>query len=219
MPRASLLSLLLLVLLTSHPAEAQRRHQHDAFGEAGRFALAFEASWLAVGPFMGGAGGRYWLTDHTVLTASLRAGGFLSDRTFESTDGRPSEDSDGYQTGVSLGAERHFGHSRRVSPFVALGGSFDVRHGESFAFFPDGGSASNTEEILALGSSLFVGAEYRFAPGLTLAAAHALGAEYEWGTFSTRRDTPDGGADFFEGDLSSFSFGTSTTRLVLSVYF
>lgn len=218
MPRASLLSLLLLVLLTSHPAEAQRRHQHDAFGEAGRFALAFEASWLAVGPFMGGVGGRYWVADRTVLTASLRGGGFLADREFED-GGRPQDESDAYQTGLSLGVERHAGRSRRVSPFVALGTSFDVRHRESFSAFPEGGSARDTEETLALGGSLFVGAEYRFAPGLTLAAAHALGAEYSWGEFSTRRDDPDGGGDFFRGDLSTFSFGTSTTRLVLSVYF
>lgn len=220
---------LFLALLLAAPADAQRRQDRedrvrreedrDAFGRDGAFALAFQAGWLFVGPFLGGAGGRYWVTDQTVLTASLRAGAFTADQDPSGDGDQPDEENDGYQLGLSAAVERHFGRSRRVSPFVALGTDFTAYRDENENTFPDGGRVRSARRTTAVGGSVFVGAEYRFAPGLTLGAAHALGASYEWGTFVNEQDFPEGEPTRIEQDLSVFRFGTSTTTLTLSVYF
>jgi hypothetical protein len=217
--------LVLLALLLAAPADAQRRRDrdrptHDTFGEAGAFALAFSAGWLYAGPFMGGAGGRYWLTDRAVLTGSLRAG--IQSRDLDDTGETPSDDrQDYYEAGLGLGIERHFGRSTRVSPFVALGTDFSVRRRDDESSYDGGGSRTSTYRTQTVGGSVFAGVEYRFAPSLTLAAAHAFGASYEWGEQTERAIPPSGQGEPFEHDvdLSAFRLGTSTTTLTLSVYF
>lgn len=193
------------VLLTLGPAEAQRHHG-DRFARAGDFALAFEAEWLAVRPFMGGVGGRYWVGDRSVLTASLGFGAAAQD------DGR--SESDGFRAGLGVGLEQHLGGSRRVSPFVAVGTEVNYEQSENNAVRSDGLPVRSERRLVSIGGALYAGVEYRFAQQVTLAAAHSVGVTYRQG--EEVRDDPDGRE---ASDISQVLGGTGTTSLVLSIYF
>lgn len=208
--RAALVCTFLLSLAAPDATAQRRGRDDDTFGRRGAAALSFSASWLSVGPFLGGAGGRYWLSDRTVLTGTVGLG--ASDRDIDD-EGRESR---GFRTGLGLGLEQHFGRSRRVSPFVAVGVEGGYEELRDTFVPPDPGAPTVEREQRAgyVGGALYVGAEYRFAPSLTLAAAHQLGVAYRRGEQANR----GGGADL-EEDFSEIVAGTSTTALVLSVYF
>lgn len=202
----------LVLLLAGTPADAQRPRDRDAVGQRGDFALAFEATWLAVQPFMGGVGGRYWIGDRTVVTGSVGVGTATLDTDDDATVER---DESSYRIGLGVGVERHLRTPRgRVSPFVALGTEFTMTGRDDEFVLPDGSAQSYEQSGQAVGAAAFVGAEYRFAPGLTLAAAHSVGLTYEWGE-SVRivNGQPEG------DDYRQLLAGTGLTSLILSIYF
>ena len=215
------LLLVALVLFTTSSADAQRRGERDAFGRAGAFAVAFEAEWLAVRPFMGGVGGRYWLEDKTVLTGSFSLRASDEEFTIDRPDPSPGAESndDGLRLGFGVGVERHFGRSQRISPFVAIGTEFAIDRRERIDRDDEGFENRSDLETQTLGGAVFLGGEYRFAPGLTLAAAHAFGVSYQWGESVNVLAAPDVEPMRSTQDISRLALGTSTTSLTLSVYF
>ncbi|HYE96521.1 MAG TPA: hypothetical protein VD962_09960, partial [Rubricoccaceae bacterium] len=79
------------------------------------------------------------------------------------------------------------------------------------------------DERTAFGAALVVGAEYRFAPGLTLGATHAFGLSVERGEERRRHvdeipGNPPRDVETLQ-EFSAFRVGTNTTTLFLSVYF
>jgi hypothetical protein len=237
MPR--LLLLLALAALAAAPADAQRRRGRDddgAFARKGDAALTFSFDALSPGPFEGGVGGRFWVSDRVVAAASLGFGYGRVDAGYG--------DQDALTTSFALGVERHFGRSRRVSPFVALGARVDhVAFDREDVYYyappcvpeepcPAYGVPFSVEtRETSVGGALFLGAEVRVLEGVTLAAAHSLGVTYTRGSVDAPPIYYPGfppGCERCEptpaGDLSLLSpdrvtFGTGTSALTLSIYF
>ena len=221
------LLLVALILLIALPVEAQRRRHHERFAEKGDVALTFSIDGLVLRPFEGGVGARFWVSDKTALATSLGFGYTTGD-----------SDASTWSTQFSLAAERHFGSSRRVSPFVALGASVGYSEIETEnVYYPPvppcdpAGPCPVYEpfpytfqrEQVSIGVAGFLGAEVRLTEGLTLAAAHSLGIEYLRAEDNTPvfffEDCPTCDIAPVDNTAERLQIGTGTSSLILSIYF
>ncbi|MGO9480670.1 MAG: outer membrane protein [Candidatus Kryptoniota bacterium] len=177
---------------------------------SGSKALLFNFSGLSdlgANAYMGGIGGKIFLSDNLALRAMLQFG--LSDSTIKSEVPNTTNATDDITTfGIEAALEYHFPISSRVSPYVGGGAYFNVYSETQTGSVPTGEAATSiTDSYSTFGLGAILGVEYFFNQNIS------LGAEYQFGisTLSTSYAGSSGN--------SGFNLGFQTAGLTLGVYF
>ena len=176
--------------------------------------LNFEISTLSLQSFYGGIGGKTWVSDSFTLVASV--GGGYSSRSRDAVEDFSEGINKTTSIILSFGLEQHFKLDDNISPYLVerLSGSFDQWNYQpsvdTIYFSTMKESKSNQYTI---GLSLGLGVEFWVTNRISLSGQYLLGAFYGWGTeSSTSVDRPD-------QDLTTFNIGTSTSAIILAIYF
>lgn len=221
----------LVVLLLADVASAQR-HRDRAFAEQGDLALTAEIESITSGrllPTLGGVGLRYRAGERTVLGVSV--GGVVQSDDYDQSRpvGEATQESEFTEGRLALWTEQHVGRrSRTVSPFVGAGLQLGLRSRtvESFQEYspcpPEQlcdvevrRSRTETDDR-TVGAAVFAGAEVRLASRVTLGAAYLVGVEHTRSDGTLEESVTGAGRNEIEAE--SLRFGTSLSRVVLSVY-
>lgn len=177
--------------------------------------LNFEISALSLESFYGGIGGKKWLSDSFTVIVSI--GGGYSSRSIDAVEDISEGIDKTTSVIINLGFEQHFKLDDNISPYFVerFSGSYLQREyqpsvGPTNIFLTVRGSKSNEYNI---GLSVGFGVEFWVTNRISLSGQYLLGVFYGWGTEgSISADRPD-------QDLTTFSVGTSTSAIILAIYF
>lgn len=171
-------------------------------------ALSFNFNGLNLSTYYGGVGGRLWISESTVLNASI--GGSISEREYLETD----EIDNGLEKNkyliLGIGMENHFPVTEDLSPYLSTRLSF----GYSDQYYRYYNSSNEYHDLLYsyyLGIGL--GVEYWIFDRISLSGQHLFNAYYEAGHRNT-----NGSATIVQ-EISGFGLAFGTTSLILSIYF
>ena len=221
-----------LALLLAADAATAQRHRDRSFADQGDVALTAEIESISGGrllPTLGGVGLRYRAGDRTVLGVSV-GGTVRSDDYDQTRQGSDTvQEAEVTEGRVALWTEQHVGRRwRTVSPFVGAGLQLGLRSRTTESFQevtpcpPDQlcdvefrRARTETDER-TVGAAVFVGAEVRLASRVTLGAAYLLGVEHTQTDSVQEQDVTV--VERYEYEGESLTFGTSLSRVVLSVY-
>ncbi len=216
--------LLLAVLVGVAPAAAQ---DPDAPAETdeemplrgSNRALSFSLDNLSLGALDGGVGGKLWLSPNTALRTSLN----LRITSDEDVTGDAIDAGRSAVSGrLSFLVEWHSEDFGRVSPY--LGSGFAIGAGAS-SQTTDFATGTALRQSRQKGSNLLfsvhaaLGAEVRISRRVSLAGEHLFGATVSLGDEERTEVFVDAPSQRTVRDVRSFTVGTGTSSLILSIYF
>jgi opacity protein-like surface antigen len=161
----------------------------------GNKAILFNFSGFNANTYMGGIGGKYFVSDGLGLRGMLMFG--IDNKT---TNTPIQQTDNSLSFGIGIGLEYHLPSVSGVSPYLGGGLSYATNSTTS-----NPGSAKTTTNKFSLGA--LGGFEYFFTQNVS------LGAEYQLG-IAIASNTPAGGSSSDE-----FTFGFQTAGLTLGFYF
>lgn len=217
--RCCIACLLLMLAGTSIAAAQTESDDDERFVRGSNRALAFTLNQLSLDGLDGGVAGRFFIGPQTALRVGLNLD-------IESTEDIVEETSDfgrsAFGSGVSFLAEWHSGTYRRVSPYMGAGFGVDFAAFSTTRDFAAGavmqerfkGTELDFSVDVALGVEVFLGRS------VSLAGEHLIGADIILSDTERRQEFRDDTPRQIEMQKGrSFTFGTGTSRLMLSVYF
>lgn len=171
-------------------------------------ALSFNFNGLNLSTYYGGVGGRLWISESTVLNASI--GGSISEReSLESEEIDNGLEKNKYLI-LGIGMENHFPVTEDLSPYLSTRLSF----GYSDQYYRYYNSSNEYQDVIYsyyLGIGL--GVEYWIFDRISLSGQHLFNAYYEAGHRNT-----NGSATIVQ-EVKGYGLAFGTTSLILSIYF
>jgi len=201
----------LFVFLLSSNSYAQDKENRTFEGFKGRKALCFSFDGLDLDKFNGGIGGKKWMSNDLAWFASLNLEYRKRDQ--ENFPGNES-DSDWYLYGFSTGFEKHFGTSKRMSPFwgMSIKSTFGKSENNSDHAEVKTKSISKTRDFA---SNILAGMEFLLSRDISLSAQYNIGLNYHKITDTVTKNS----VLFVETENSIKTFGINRVLLTLSFYF
>jgi len=180
--------------------------------------LNFEISALSLQSFYGGVGGKTWLSDSFSLIASI-GGGFNTEKT-DPTSSSTKGKNESYSVILTLGAESHFNLKDNISPYIAfqLSGNYSnqkylptIIYDYTLPPTPDIKEAQNYQYNIRL--AIGFGVEIWLSKRISLAGQYLLGGGYFWAKEGSTT------INVLDRNKSGYTFGTSTSAIILAIYF
>ena len=169
---------------------------------AGDKSLNFSFSDFAIEDYKIGIGGKYWFSPKITMTCIIDYQNTTSE--LETSTGTPTQPETNFDSyGLSIGIERHFKSSTKLSPY--LGG--EIYYLDSESVVPGDFTSSFSE----WGINVLFGAEYAFNKTIAFAAEYSLGYS---DTESKINDTDSGTTTG-----TNKGFGLGSGKLLLLLYF
>ena len=171
-------------------------------------ALSFSFNGLNLGSYNGGVGGRRWISNSTVVNASI--GGSIYERKYDKTATLDNGLEKSKSLYVGIGVENHLESSNDFSPFV----SYRFEYGFHNQFYRSAfGSNEQRESTSSININVGFGVEYWILDRVSLSGQHLFNARYEFGERST------GGTPNEIQKIKGFQAGSGITSMILSIYF
>ena len=171
-------------------------------------ALSFSFNGLNLSSFYGGVGGRIWVSDNTVLNASI--GGYINETDYEKTETLDKGIQKNKSLTVGIGLENHLDNFSDFSPYFSTRISYshtDQYYRSSIGYFLQ--ENKNNSINLNLG----FGIEYWIDKRISLSGQHLFYLGYNKGEQSTGNPSDE------NQDTKGFQIGFGTTSMILSIYF
>jgi len=170
-------------------------------------ALSFNFNGLNLSTYYGGVGGRLWISESTVLNASI--GGSISEREYEQTEMTDNGLEKSKYLNIGFGMENHFPAADDISLYLSTRLSFGLN--DQYYRSP----ISDYESTNRFYSYMFgfgLGVEYWIFNRMSLSGQHLFNAYYENG----ENNNPGN-----EEPINTKGYGVSfgTTSIMLSIYF
>lgn len=171
-------------------------------------ALSFNFNGLNLSSYYGGFGGRLWISESTVLNASI--GGSISEREYEQTENTDKGLEKNKYLNIGIGMENHFTASDDFSLYLSSRLSFGYN---DFYYRWTNYSYESSESFYSYNLGFGLGVEYWLFERMSFSGQHLFNAYY--GTGERKSQNPEGIVQNTKG--YGVSFGT--TSLILSIYF
>jgi hypothetical protein len=196
------LTLVLLISLLSPFLFAQENNNYKTI------ALSFNFNGLDLSNYYGGVGGRLWISESTVLNASI--GGSISEREIQETGETDSRFEKDKYLNIGFGMENHLITSDDLSLYLSTRLSFGFRD-EYQRYFNPGSEYSNLIYSYNLGFGL--GVEYWIFDRMSFSGQHLFAAYYEVGNGHI------GSSATNVQEINGYGLSFGTTSIILSIYF
>lgn len=220
-PRLSTWLFCIVWLSFAVPVQAQDADDASPLLRGSNRAITFSIDDLRLGGLDGGVGVRWYIAPNVALRTSFNLGVESTEDVIEnSTDDGLSA----FSTGVSLLVEWHTQAFRRVSPYLTSGFGIGV---EAFSSTTDFGLESPIRQRRRKGSFLDFeveagfGVEVFVTRSISLAGEHQALARVRTGDEELKEFMREGQGDdrIINRDIRSFTFGTGTSSLIVSIFF
>ena len=165
--------------------------------ESGDKSLNFSFSNFSIDDYKYGIGGKYWWSSNIALTGSINGENIKTETTTSALTTQPDFKTTSY--GLSIGIEKHFNSSTKLSPY--FGGEVYYLDGETNSPSSNINTSSSKWEINAL-----LGAEYAFNKSIAFAAEYSFG----YSSIESKSNTTT---------TTSKGFGLGSGKLILLLYF
>lgn len=196
------LTLVLLISILSSFLFAQEESNYKTV------ALSFNFNGLNLSSYYGGVGGRLWISESTVLNASV--GGSISEREYKETEETDKGLEKKKYINIGFGMENHLTGSDNLSLYVSTRLSFGYSDDYQRYYYP-GSEYSSVTYSYNLGFGL--GVEYWIFERLSFAGQHLFNSYYEAGNRHT------GGSATIVQEIKGYGLSFGTTSIILSIYF
>ena len=171
-------------------------------------ALSFSFNGLNLSSYYGGVGGRIWLSDNTVLNASI--GGYISERDYEKTETLDKGIQKNKSLIIGIGMENHLEDLADFSPYFSTRISYSLT--DQYYRSSNGYSAQNNKTN-SVNLDFGFGIEYWINKRISLSGQHLFYLGYTTGEQST------GNLGEENQNIKGFNVGVGTTSIILSIYF
>ena len=196
------LTLVLLITFISTFLFAQEESNYKTV------ALSFNFNGLNLSSYYGGVGGRLWISESTVLNASI--GGSISEREYEQTEFTDKGLEKNKYLNIGIGMENHFITADDLSLYLSTRLSFG--YSDSYYRWTNY-SSENTENFYSYNLGFGLGVEFWLFERMSFSGQHLFNAYY--GTGERKSQNPEEIVQNTKG--YGLSFGT--TSIILSIYF
>ncbi len=171
-------------------------------------ALSFNFNGLNLSSYYGGVGGRWWISESTVLTGSI--GGSISEREYEETENTDKGLDKSKYINIGFGMENHFTASDDLSLYLSTRLSFGYNDSyyRATTYYFEG-----TENFYSYNLGFGLGVEYWLFERMSFSGQHLFNAYY--GTGERKSQSTEEMVQNTKG--YGLSFGT--TSIILSIYF
>lgn len=197
----------LFIILFISPSFASLLLAQDQ-GNYKTIALSFNFNGLNLSNYYGGVGGRLWVSESTVLNASI--GGSISEREYEPTEETEKGLEKNKYLNIGLGMENHMMTSDNLSLYISTRLSFGYRD-EYRRYYYQSSEYSNNVYSYNLGFGL--GIEYWIFNRISFSGQHLFNAYYEIGNVHNASSAT------VEQNINGYGLSFGTTSLILSIYF
>jgi len=170
-------------------------------------ALSFSFNGFNLGSYYGGFGGRHWISESTVLNASV--GGLISEREYEETENLDNGMEKNKYLNIGIGMENHLTVEDNLSPYFSSRLSFGI----SEQYFRSYNSMEQIYKTYSYNLDIGLGVEYWLINRISLSGQHLFNLRYETGQRTI------GGYESETQDVKGFGVGFGTTSIMLSIYF
>lgn len=170
-------------------------------------ALSFSFNGLNLATYYGGVGGRIWVSNSTVLNASI--GGAISERNYERTETLDKGLEKNKSLTIGIGIENHFANANDFSPYFSSRlslGLYDRYYRYSSSRY------LQTDKTSSFNLDFGIGVEYWIIDRISVSGQHLFSMRYETGEQA-------GSAPSEVQDIKGFGIGLGTTSIILSIYF
>lgn len=171
-------------------------------------ALSFNFNGLNLSSYYGGVGGRWWISQSTVLNGSI--GGSISEREYEQTEITDKGLEKNKYLNIGFGMENHFTASDDLSLYLSTRLSFG--YSDSYYRWTNYSNESS-ENFYSYNLGFGLGIEYWLFERMSFSGQHLFNAYY--GTGERKSQNPEEIVQNTKG--YGVSFGT--TSIILSIYF
>ena len=171
-------------------------------------ALSFSFNGFNLSSYYGGVGGRYWVSESTVLNASV--GGLISEREYEETENLDNSLEKSKYLSIGIGMENHIMDVDNLSPYFSSRISFGISDQYYRSVY---GRSEQIDKTYSYNLDLGFGVEYWLIDRISLSGQHLFNIRYETGQRTVNNSNPE------TQDVKGFGVGFGTTSIMLSIYF
>ena len=171
-------------------------------------ALSFSFNGLNLSSYYGGIGGRMWLSDNTVLNASI--GGYINERDYDKTETLDKGIQKNKSLLIGIGLENHLEDFADFSPYFSTRISYsltDQYYRSSSGYF------LQIDKTNSVNLDFGFGVEYWLNKRISLSGQHLFYLGYTTGEHSTGNPGEE------NQNIKGFNVGVGTTSIMLSIYF
>lgn len=170
-------------------------------------AISFNFNGLNLSSYYGGIGGRFWISESTVLNASI--GASINETEYEETEEYKKGLTKNKYLDVGCGMENHFPASDDLSLYLSARLSFGFN---DYYYRSPTSDYEQTERFYSYRLGFGLGVEYWIFKRMSFSGQHLFNAYY---------GTGESNSSGFEGTRNTKGYGLSfgTTSIILSIYF